>query len=700
MTAERTAILSRLIAMGMVWAGLVVWQTAAAIIDCPLALVFVIAVWTLSILAASEPALLRRRAFAALYLNSGGRLFRLLRRWTLQLLWIGARTLLPTLLLLITALSLDGRQWALLLADVVLLTLWVSLFGRLLHREVRSGYREPIARLWAQRVNALLLWVALLANSAFSTYEDYKGLSWNEVVRYAASQPQTACNELALLARLSTVGQALALWAAQNLLPGLARLDQAVVAWAFFLTSLGVSFLVAWAYSRTLMGVWVRPWRIWQVEPSADTTPKTRGPAPATASRPRLAGWFWGGFIAVLLLGLLVSVLASVRSGVQRMEVALSDHEPLPPAWTEAIRVTLRGGDAVLLDPQALAQVQTQGLAWIGERQRQLQEDLRKRVARETEAIFGQASHLVPAFADWYYSLTGEYTRLLVAAFGNLSGLVAEKMNALVFQPADTVGALDRLSNGVDAELTTQLRVTVTDLQTQVERWVRESRAAQPQVEVWVSGELHLDTALAERLTPLLTFSPADIARQGVAATAGAAASGLAMKKLGAATVAEVAGKVGAKASAGALGTVAAKFGLKSAAKAGGGAGAFAGGAAAGAGVCAGTVVGAPLVPGCALVGGTLAGLTSWLLVDKAVLEADELMHREALEADLRAALAEQQEEVRKYLEAQMLLATKTVFDKLRAAFDQGMRPAAEPPKKDFVPGTEAAAALRGRSGR
>jgi hypothetical protein len=394
-----------------------------------------------------------------------------------------------------------------------------------------------------------------------------------------------------------------------------------------------------------------------------------------------------------------VSVLAWVRSGEPQMHAALRDSEALPPAWTEAIQVTLSGGEAVLLDPQALARVQAQGRAWIDQRQGELRAELRERLVRETQAIFGQAARRVPAFADWYYSLTGEYLRLFQAAFGNLSRLVAEKMTERVFQPADTAGALDRLSDNLDVALATRLHGTVTDLQAQAERWVRESGAAQPQVQIRVSGELHLGAELADEFAPLLTLSAADAARQGVAATAGAAASGLAVKKLGAATVAEVAGKVGAKASAGALGATAAKLGLKSAAKAGGGAGAAAGGAAVGAGVCTGTVVGAPLAPGCALVGGALAGLTSWLLVDKAVLEGDELMHREALEADLRAALAKEQDEVKKHLEAQMLKATDVVFDQLRAAFEQGMRPAAGPPKKDFVPAAEAAKDLKARSG-
>jgi len=59
------------------------------------------------------------------------------------------------------------------------------------------------------------------------------------------------------------VGEALGLWAMQNLV----RPGQPLMAWVVFLGSFGVSFLVAWAYSRALAGFVSRPWSIrWREE--------------------------------------------------------------------------------------------------------------------------------------------------------------------------------------------------------------------------------------------------------------------------------------------------------------------------------------------------------------------------------------------------------------------------------------------------
>jgi len=38
------------------------------------------------------------------------------------------------------------------------------------------------------------------------------------------------------------------------------------VAWAVFLAAFGASFLLAWIYSRALVGVLARPWDLWRQE--------------------------------------------------------------------------------------------------------------------------------------------------------------------------------------------------------------------------------------------------------------------------------------------------------------------------------------------------------------------------------------------------------------------------------------------------
>ena len=403
--------------------------------------------------------------------------------------------------------------------------------------------------------------------------------------------------------------------------------------------------------------------------------------------------WFWGGFIAILVVGVLLAVFATIRGGKQWIEAKLGESDELPISWTEVIQVTLSGGEAVYVERNSLPHIQSETWAWIGQRTNQMQHRFSMMLDHETKAIFQAASLNVPAFADWYYSLTGEYTRLFYAAFGNLPEYLSEQLNQLVFQPSGTADAIDRLAGTMDARLKEQLQNAAFDMQNMLVRLVRAHQVAKDEVNVRIEGEWTLGTQLAERMEAYVSLTPQDIARQGLATSAGVAASAVTAKKLGAVTVAKVSTKIAGMQSLGALTTVAAKLGLKSAAKAGGALGSAGTGAASGAALCAGTVAGAPLAPGCALVGGAVTGLAAWLLVDKAVLETEELLNREALEDELRQALLAQREELHTTLKTRYEHAVQAGFKQLRDDFDNNVRPTVTPPRKDFVP----AKAARGK---
>jgi len=154
------------------------------------------------------------------------------------------------------------RYRQLLLADLLLLPLLLFGISRLLHGEVRAQLHAPLVRHWTQWVNALVLWIALMWATSFAAHMNYTGLPWQEVVRFGAVEVTVGCDALAFLARIEAISSALALWAAQNLFSGLERPDQLLMAWTLFIASFGVSFLVAWVYSRVLIGAFAQPWHL------------------------------------------------------------------------------------------------------------------------------------------------------------------------------------------------------------------------------------------------------------------------------------------------------------------------------------------------------------------------------------------------------------------------------------------------------
>jgi len=397
----------------------------------------------------------------------------------------------------------------------------------------------------------------------------------------------------------------------------------------------------------------------------------------------RISNWFWGGFFAILLIGAVFTIFAAIR-GAQSVAVYVATKSGIPPSVTEAIRVIVAPGESVLLDAATLAKARAEVLDLLAAKQAEARRTLAATLDQELERIFGAAEQEVPAFADWYYSLTGEYLRLFNAAFGDLSAFLAERLDELVFGPAGTAQAIDALNASLGDESLVQIRDTLGEVQESLLELVRENGLTTERVHV--TSEWDLSGQLGPRLQPYLTLTPEDLARQGVATSAGAVAGAAAAKKLGGTTVAKAAGKLAAKPAAGAAGALAAKMGLKSAAKAGGALGSAGTGAAAGAVICAGTVAGAPLSPGCALIGGVVSGLAAWLLVDKAVIEADEYLNRAELESGLRVALAEQRVALRAELENKYLAGADAVLDQIRADLEMGLSPGPIEPKRDFVP--------------
>ncbi|MEA3275572.1 MAG: hypothetical protein U9Q81_09865 [Pseudomonadota bacterium] len=248
----------------LVWCALLGWHVTADRLDCTAAALSLALVTALLTLSGTETAFYRRRAFVRLYLRSGGLLFRLLSRKALMLFWQAAKSLLLGLFLLIATLTLDTAQWLLLLADLLVLALVLTALSTMLEGELQEDYREPVVRHWAMRLNAVLLWLAAALLLYISPQENYSDLRWEEVVAFSAAQPTVGCDALALLARLGAVGEALALWSAQHLLGSLREPTQVLMAWAAFLAAFGASFLLAWAYSRALVGVLARPWAVWR----------------------------------------------------------------------------------------------------------------------------------------------------------------------------------------------------------------------------------------------------------------------------------------------------------------------------------------------------------------------------------------------------------------------------------------------------
>ena len=259
-------------------------------------------------------------------------------------------------------------------------------------------------------------------------------------------------------------------------------------------------------------------------------------------------------------------------------------------------------------------------------------ERVEQQIDAQLDSLFARVNERLPLFADWYYSLSGEYSRMAMAALSTSKlvegDFVARKAAEVLFPEPVWQGGLARLENDSNALMLAQQVQTRT-------AWLREvqSLLADQHVPAPIPGlddtqqrtQLMPLDALVLQLDELEALSPL---RNRVAVSS-VGAAGLAGPALWRAVAAR-----NALGSARVVAAGTARGGSRL------------GGAAAGALLCA---PGGPLAVACAAG----AGVVTWLATDWLLLQLDEAWNREELLSHLATAL----QDLRVGLEAELVTA-------------------------------------------
>lgn len=237
------------------------------------------------------------------------------------------------------------------------------------------------------------------------------------------------------------------------------------------------------------------------------------------------------------------------------------------------------------------------------------------RVQNALDTLFADLSRRIPRYADWYYSLRGEYARLsmLVLEKAGLTdgGYQVHRLRELVFEDVGFDKRLGELQRQTRAALVAHAETTRQD-------WLADmvaalSGTAQPVPPLSTGNHLHLDRLVSDL-------------------------SGLGDASFSSRLSASHAAGVGAGGGAGALVWRSARRGATASGRAVAARGAARGAARVGAAAGGGAAICAPTGPGafgCAVV----AGVASWLATDWLLLRVDEVLNREELVASLQSGL-------------------------------------------------------------
>ncbi|ALG66799.1 hypothetical protein [Beggiatoa leptomitoformis] len=349
--------------------------------------------------------------------------------------------------------------------------------------------------------------------------------------------------------------------------------------------------------------------------------------------------FFWLGFFGILIVLGLFAIFASIRGSKQLAEQKTADK---PPLLTTIINgKTLPVSKIGKLSPVIQSEIDTQ--------RQQKNTALQLYIQQEIDNAFEPALQNIPRFTDWYYSLTGEYSRYLSAVTGDMGEYLADKMQETIFASAHLNSLLDTKQQLFDQHLTQQLQETSESLKQTLSNFLTQNELT-PQAKntnVIINDTEH-NLNLISVLDKHLAITSVDIGKQVVSGLAGTAIGVVAVKGLGALVVKKTVAKVAGTSLFKTASVLLTKLMAKAAVK-GGGAGTAAIGSAA---ICS------PLGP-VAVACGAVAGIATWLLVDEAFIQLDEALNRTAFEAEIRQAIINQREE----LKTALVSTYQTVFE-------------------------------------
>lgn len=341
--------------------------------------------------------------------------------------------------------------------------------------------------------------------------------------------------------------------------------------------------------------------------------------------------WGWFGFFGIIVCLALVTAFAALRGGRQFVE----REAPLPAL----IRVIVAGQPRLLslenateLAPR-LEQTLTKSRA-------EVLQHMQRQIDANVEKIFNPVLARVSDFAHWYYSLQGEYTRYASAVTGNMAEFLERRLYDQIFAPAQLETSLDKVLQELNSRARHRLRATLDAVTNELDSFL--STHAEPEPEkagetVQIENSLDLDTILKSSIR----VGAKDINRQMTSALVATGVGTAVGKGLGAVVLKNSIAKIAGTKSFQTASVLLAKLAAKSALKSSGSLGAAA----------AGTAICAPGGPA-ALLCGAIAGVVAWVVVDKAIIELDEVLHREAFENDIRGAIEEQRDRLKRQLKA------------------------------------------------
>lgn len=264
-------------------------------------------------------------------------------------------------------------------------------------------------------------------------------------------------------------------------------------------------------------------------------------------------------------------------------------------------------------------------------------------IDRQVDQAFLGVEARVDDYLDWYFSLTGEYSRLGTVAVGKVTGktleaLLQEQLQATMFAPEPVDAMVRAIPQQVFHHSSLAMQYAASNLQGRLVQNARQAPCALGAIQVPVLTQLDFARDAQRAALSLGAGGVAAVAGQRVYRMARALSSRIASGSI----VRKLIGKRGGSAL-GSAGTATA--------------------------LCA---PGGPLALAC----GAVVGGVTWFTVDKAMIAYDEYRYREEMKAQILGLLDQQKSDLKMQIKRAHDAALMQMAEQMRQNIDQAFIPA------------------------
>jgi len=542
----------------------------------------------------SEFHLIIRRLIASTALKESGWVFKPVSRalfyrfglFTLSLFFSGS--------FLLHANQMPLYIWALVYADVFILMGLLRLFRGSVDKVAKPGFSEAIQRKGVFWTNIVLLTMIICAVSFFMPVADTSHLSALEAGRMAFDQVwQSAADPIVGAWGGMMAGADAALW---NIMQQLSQVNfnvtLKILIWIGFFVMQG---FYLWVIQSAMLGV--------MVIGQKDGSLSDRILGKSSASK-----WFWGVFYLLIAIWLVLSLALDSQQQSKPGTISLNFIES--PELEKIVIDPCKGSASE--DSAAVNQTLNDQLI---QDSSVYEATIDPYIDTQVNQAFAHAVNGVDAYLDWYFTVYGEWQRLLTVVGGDISKLMQEKMTSLILKDSGFEHAIHMAQGNISSQVTQQFTQATTHMMAMTKQQV----------------EIH-PCAMDQKMDVALPSLSRDMNRIALTASTTAAAGAAIGMGATAAITSKLAATASVKLAVKILTKAAAKTVVKTAS----------GTAGAGLGAMVGLSCG-PAVIFCSGVG----ALVGFFGVDALFMEGDELLNRQDMRNDMIQSLIAQRNQIK-----------------------------------------------------